>query len=279
MGNIGYSDQPPREGTAEQFVGDFGYPEFWPQAYAQFQLQFESIKGLMELGFEMLKAAEAKVAEPSKNLICDLVRVTLTAACEVIVLCGNGCGAGAVKIVRGMFESQWTAEYLRRHPEEAENYVEFSKVILWRKLRWLRENTPDKARSIPEEVTKRIEDEFDQVKMRFSNGKGKVRWEWSEKSIRKIADDIGRGKQYELPYAISCSIHHGNFEGLLAHFLLESGEMEFVPPPSTQWIGKALIAAHTNLWFVLSTLNDSYGLDFDAHLDAAQPTPPSAVGS
>lgn len=279
MSDIGYSNQSPSKANSEQFIGDFGYPEFWPQAYTQFQLQFEAIKGLMTLGSEMLKAAEAKAVEPTKNLICDLSRVTLTAACEVIVLCGNGCGAGAVKIVRGMFESQWTAEYLHQHPEEVEDYVEFSKVILWRKLCWLQKNIPEKARSIPQQVTKRIEDEFDKVKTRFSNGKGKVRWEWSKKSIREIADDIGRSMQYELPYAIACSIHHGNFEGLSAHFPEGSGEMEFIPPPSTQWIGKALLAAHMNVWFVLNTLNDSYGLGFDAQLDAAQPTSPGATES
>jgi hypothetical protein len=52
-----------------------------------------------------------------------------------------------------------------------------------------------------------------------------------------------------------------------------------MPPPSTQWIGKALLAAGMNVWFVLNTLNDSYGLGFDAQLDAAQPTSPGAIES
>jgi hypothetical protein len=184
-----------------------------------------------------------------------------------------------MKIVRGMFESQWTAEYLYRHPEEVEDYIEFSKVIIWRKLHWQLDNIPEKARSISPEVTNRIENEFKQVKRRFSNGRGCVRWEWSKKRIRAIAVDIGRSMQYELPYAIACSIHHGNFEGLSAHFPEGSGEMEFMPPPSTQWIGKALLAAGMNVWFVLNTLNDSYGLGFDAQLDAAQPTSPGAIES
>jgi len=54
----------------------------------------------------------------------------MTGACEVIVLCGHGCGAGAMKVVRGMYEAQWTAEYLRRNPNEVDDYLDFLKIML-----------------------------------------------------------------------------------------------------------------------------------------------------
>jgi len=54
----------------------------------------------------------------------------MTGAGEVIVLCGNGCGAGAMKVVRGMYEAQWTAEYLRRNPNEVDDYLDFLKIML-----------------------------------------------------------------------------------------------------------------------------------------------------
>lgn len=269
---MGDPSQPLGKATATQVDAVFGYQEFWPIAYAQFQRQFEGLKDLMRLGNDMVKAADEKAAEPIEKLVCDLTRMTLSGACEVIVLCGNGCGPGAMKIVRGMYESQWIAKYLRRHPEEVENYVEFSKVSLWRKLRWSQKNTPAKASGIPQAVIKQIEDEYELVKMRFGDRRGGVRWQWSEKSIGQIAEDIGHKLEYELPYAISCSIHHGNFEGLLAHFVSAPGEMGFEPPPSTQWIAKALLSAHANVWYVLDTLNDSCVLGFDAQLEAAQPT-------
>ncbi len=74
----------------------------------------------------MVKAAEDGATEPAEKVICALTRTTITGACEVVVLCGNGCGVGAMKIVRGMYESRWTAEYLRRHPAEVEGYLESS---------------------------------------------------------------------------------------------------------------------------------------------------------
>ena len=265
-------NQPLGEATTPAVDAVFGFEDFWPRAYAEFRRQFDAIKELMRLADDMLLAAESKVATPITNLISDLTRMTLSGACEAILLCGNGCGAGAMKIVRGMYESRWTAEYLHRNPAEVAKYVEFSKVLLWRKLVWLQNDNPAKASSIPQEVTKRIEDEFNQVKPRFENGRGRVRWQWSEKTIRQIAQDIEREAEYDLPYSVSCSIHHGSFEGLLAHFDFEREETAFVPPPSIQWIEEALLSVHVNVWFALNTLNDSCALTFDAQLDAAQPT-------
>jgi hypothetical protein len=169
-----------------------------------------------------------------------------------------------------MYEFRWTAEYLRRHPEAVEDYLAFSKVLLWRRLRWQQDYSPTRAGSIPPDVRKRVEDDYNQVRARFTDSKGKERQQWSKNSIRSIAMEIGREKEYDLPYAIACSIHHANFDGLSAHFVSDGGAVRPDPPPSEAWIRTALLAAHTNLWFVLGTLNESSGLDFHQMLDAAQ---------
>jgi len=257
-------------GAPDKQVGPvFGFAEFWPKVYGQFNRQFEAIADLMRLGDEMVKTAEEGAAEPVKNVICALASATMAGACEALLLSGNGCGMGAMKIVRGMYESRWTAEYLRRHPKETEDYIEFSKVILWRRLEWLQGHDPSNANVIDSSVKSKVEDDFDQVKARFPDGRGKVRFQWSKKSIRAIAKEIGREKEYDLPYAIACSIHHGNFEGLSAHFAFEDGEITRDPPPSRAWVRTALLAVHVNLWFVLGTLNDSCGLNFHETLDDA----------
>lgn len=174
-----------------------------------------------------------------------------------------------MKIVRGMYESRWTAEYLRRNPKETGDYLEFSKVLVWRKLLWLQENDPAKACNMPKDAIKQISGEYEKVKPRFTNKRGEVRWQWSEKSLRQMATEIGHKLEYELPYNQACSIHHGNFEGMAAHFLMDGDGMEFSAPPSTQWVGKALLAAQTNLWFALNTLNDCCRIGFDTQLESA----------
>jgi len=41
---------------------------------------------------------------------------------EILLLCANGYGIGATKLLRGMHERVVIARYLRMHPDEAENF-------------------------------------------------------------------------------------------------------------------------------------------------------------
>lgn len=265
MNNLSSTGHFPDDSPAKRVGIVFGFEDFWPKVYARYKRQLDAIEDLMSSANEMVKLAEESAVEPARNVICALTRATIAGACEAIVLCGNGCGPGAMKIVRGMYESRWTAEYLRRHPAEVEDYLEFSKILLWRRLHWREKNSPGKATRVPIQV----EDDYQRAKVRFTDDKGRVRLQWCAKFIREIAKDIGHEKEYELPYAISCSIHHGNFEGLSAHFTSENGPILPDPPPSMSWVRQALLATHTNVWFALNTLNDSCGLDFSRKLHAS----------
>jgi hypothetical protein len=257
---------PPTEQAAEQSGAVFGFEEFWSKIYGKYKHYFDAINDLICLGNEIVEAAEKNASEPVANVICALTRATMSGACEAVLLCGNGCGTGAMKIVRGMYESRWMAEYLRRNPEEAKDYLEFSKVLLWRRLKWAEEY---KANSVPPEALEKAEADYKQVRGQFTDSNGKVRHQWCKKSIGSIAKEIGREKEYELPYSIACSIHHGNFEGLAAQWV--SGEGAATPnvPPSKDWVKRALTAAWANLWFALNTLNDAFGLDYSKNLEAS----------
>ncbi|HEV2135233.1 MAG TPA: DUF5677 domain-containing protein [Terracidiphilus sp.] len=252
------------EASAKHTNVVFGFEEFWPKTYAQYGKQLDAIGDLIRIGDELVRAAEENADEPVKRVIWVLTSATMSGACEAVLLCGNGCGAGAMKVVRGMYESRWTAEYLRRNPSEVDDFLEFSKVLAWRRLHW-RQGYNGRVAA---DVMKRAEDEFNRVKGRFPDGRGGIRHTWSKKSIRAIAKEVGHEKEYEAPYAVACSIHHANFEGISA--LFNSGNGALAPPPSEAMVKMALNLAHANLWFALATLNDSCGLGFDQRIDDAQ---------
>lgn len=248
----------------------FGFQEFWPKVREQYRCQLDAIVSLTQLAVAMLPVAEKNAAEPVEKLVYALTRFTLTGMVEVMLLCGNGCGAGAIKVVRGMYESKWTAEYLRRHPEEVQDYMDFSKVLKWRRYRWLRENPAGEQSQITPEALKAAQDEYEAVKGRFTNKKGRVRDQWSKRGIKEMATEIGRKDEYDLPYSIACSIHHGNPEGLLTGVeMTAEGEVAFNWPPSMEWVGEALLSGHANLLLALNTLNDACQLHFDNKLTAA----------
>jgi hypothetical protein len=85
-----------------------------------------------------------------------------------------------------------------------------------------------------------------------------------------MAEELGRRDQYDLIYGLASSIHHTNFEGILAGFRLEDSEIVPDLPPSMKWVREALVAAHANLLFSLITLNDSCKLGFSDNLMRAQ---------
>jgi Family of unknown function (DUF5677) len=194
-----------------------------------------------------------------------LVRATGFAMNDVLILCGNGSGIGAMKIVRGMFETSILAEYLRRNPNEVSDYVDFGAVLAWRRLHTLK---GEKRTSMTPEQVKQLEDEYDSVKARFTTN-GRVRYNWTTKKLWKMAEELGRSESYDLVYGLACSLHHANFEGMMGYHQVKDGKLEMTGPPSFAWTGAALVAAHENLWRVLKTLNDCCKLGFDTQVATA----------
>lgn len=84
-----------------------------------------------------------------------------------------------------------------------------------------------------------------------------------------MAEKIGRKDQYEVPYSLAASIHHGNFEALTAHLSGDRSALDVDSPPSLEWIQQALASGHVYLLQALDTLNDLLKLGFDERLRLA----------
>lgn len=276
MNLMSSADHLGKKATSNQSSVEFGFPDFWPKVYSEHKSRFDALGDLIQLGNEMIGTAEVSSSTSVQNVICALARGTVSGASEARVLCGNGCGAGAMKVVRGMFESRWIAEYLCRNPDDVQDYLDFSKVLLWRRVCWLQKSNLNHANRISPDQLKKVETDLNQVKDRFTDKAGRLRTTWSKKSIREMAEEIGQKDAYNLPYAIACSIHHANFEGLLTNFAFDDETPIPDPPPSKAWVAKSLTAAWASLWFALNTLNKACGLQYEEHLNASEQSLSSA---
>lgn len=244
----------------------FGFEDFWPTANKEFEGQFGAISALVSLANQMLQAAEKKAAEPVEKIVYALTRVTVLGMNDVVLLCGNGCGTAAMKIVRGMFESSTMAEYLYRNPEEVEDYIDFGRILAWRRYKWVSAKRPEVAKRVSPEAVNEIEDEYNRVRDRFTDSRGRVRNQWSTKPMGNMAEELGRREEYDLVYGLGSSLHHANAEGLSAGVSVENGEVVFDTPPSMAWLTEALVAGHTNQLAALRTLNHTCKLDFSDRL-------------
>ncbi len=241
----------------------FGFPEFWERVHAEYSVFFEAAFELEGLAKGVLSAAEKKAAEPVEKVVLMLTRVTVIGMNELVTLAGNGCGPGAMKIARGMFESALFAEYLRQNPTEVNDYIDFTHVIHWRRYQWLLEASPEMARELAPEEVKEFEDNYNRVKPRFADADGRVRNRWNQKSIAQMAREVGRNELYNTPYRLATSIHHANVEGLLAYIELTADKVTLDAPPSMACIPEALIAGHVYAIQALDTLNECCKLGFD----------------
>ncbi len=247
----------------------FGCPDFWPKVYQEYAPVFSSFDHLADLTSEMLRRVDGRTKTPVEEAVHFLTRLTAFGFNDALLLCGNGSGTGAMKVVRGMFETSTLAEYLRLNPKEVEDYIDFGRVQSWRRYQWLLARRPETAKQIPPEEASALELEYKRVKERFTDKKGNVRYQWTTKSLGKMAAEMGRTDQYELVYGLGSSLHHANFEGLVSYVEMKDDEVAMDGPPSLAWVGSALITAHQYLLFALETLNQGCKLAFDEKITAA----------
>jgi len=241
---------------------EFGFPDFAATVFAEHG-------PALRLAYEHSHLANKLIGALPRQMIRDqvvinmLVRMTTTGWIELLMLVGNGAGLGAMKIARGMFETAVMAEYLRQVPEEIDDYIEYGHVLDLKRMKMFPE-------AVSAEKARQIEEEYNRVRPRFENKEGKVRGHWNRHSISHMAHKIGRGEQYEIPYSIAASIHHGNFEAMIAHISGDETQIEIESPPSLHWVNQALVSGHVYLLQGLNTLNTFFDLGFDLHAAGEQ---------
>jgi hypothetical protein len=244
----------------------FGYKEFWPKVYAEYKPALDAIVDDAQLVTEMFNTAQAKMSQRFQKLefaVYLLVSMTGSGLQELLILAGNGAGVGAMKISRGMFESAVMAEYLRKNGSEVDDYLEYARVLMWKRVQQFPEG-------FTSEQIRETEEEYNRVRPRFTNKDGTVRNQWNKRSIRRMAVATGREKQYDLSYSISASVHHSNFEAMLSHVKAKDSGFSIEELPSMKWVMQALVSGYVYLFQALGTLNTCLQLGFDERLEGMQ---------
>jgi hypothetical protein len=88
----------------------------------------DTINPSTESGQPHLAFRRSRLTSLVDAVVLGLARVCAEEFLEILLLCMNGYGAAATRLVRSMFERAVTASYIHLHPGMAERYVAFSKV-------------------------------------------------------------------------------------------------------------------------------------------------------
>jgi hypothetical protein len=191
-----------------QSANNVGFEEFARESAAKYE-------PVLRLAGEFLNLAHALLQPPPKDLLTSLLRsicLTITNSYQSVLLLGiHGCGSDALKIVRSMFESTVAASYLQENPGLLQDFLDYRWVKRNKHQEFLAQFAPDKLKLLdPAEVTKTVV-EYARVKAKF-----KGRTSWSDKSLPKMANDVGLAQQYLAIYPFTSSVHHLDVIGIMA---------------------------------------------------------------
>src|ERR1700722_14035616 len=105
----------------------FGFPEEaekFRQRHPLWVDRFPNIVNAVNTAFTRIQTMESA----ADKMVYFYGRMCAEDFMEILLVCGNGYGAAALKLVRSMYEHAVTLRYLHEHAEEVENFMLYSRV-------------------------------------------------------------------------------------------------------------------------------------------------------
>jgi hypothetical protein len=242
-----------------------GFPGFWQKVYDQHPGFFDAAHDLVPLANRFLQQT---VEGPLGLVEHCLTAIVANSFGALITLALNGYGHDAVRIARGMFEAAVNAAYLKLHPAEVEDYIDFLRIRQKKLYDYSQRYSPSDLLRIPAETIAEMKAEFAKVAHRFQDSRGKLRNSWCRKDLRARAEEVRLGEFYPTFYAHASGIHHGDIGGLLAQSARDALRVEVAP--SFEAMKEALIMGHWAVLNILHSFNEVAGLKLDEELSEAR---------
>ncbi len=155
--------KPPISGD-QPLSAQYGYPEEWAafsERHQEFLKRFKNIEQIIQTAFTRIQSTKG----PLEKIIYLHGRLIVEDFMEILLLCGNGYGIAAQKVLRGMYERAVTTHYLKDNPNEAQLFLEFHRVSDYKYLIAVEESMGKDVFS-PEQAEK-IRQEYESVKEKF----------------------------------------------------------------------------------------------------------------
>ncbi|MGB8580966.1 MAG: DUF5677 domain-containing protein [Candidatus Sulfotelmatobacter sp.] len=152
-------------------------------------------------------------------------------------------GVDAIKIARTMFEAAVTLAYLRKHPDEFDDYFNFHFIVAMKRHRYMEKHAPQHLNRVTPEAIDSSKKGYARVVSRFTVS-GKVRGRWSKRPFSQLCADLGLEEHYLTFYDLASNITHANISGVMSQAGPEPGVLDVDIAPSEQFVDMALSTAH-----------------------------------
>jgi hypothetical protein len=243
----------------------FGLPDEWEHFATSHHLFLERFPKLKE-AMNIALIRQGTTSEPVDRVVFFSGRLCAEDFMEILLLCGNGYGIGALKIVRGMYERCVTARYLHLHPEETEAYFDFHWLSQYKLARAIKQTFGEEA--LPGEKWDELKANRDRVRPGFivrvcdQCGATGENFTWSRLDFVSMARAAGDVGQLIVPgYYLPTRQAHSTVAALLSRIkLTETGAMDFDERPQRDDADTALITAHNLILNILDLQKEHFKL-------------------
>lgn len=241
-----------------------GLPDEW-HAFAdrnrQFFDRFDNTREVLNALFDREWSSE----EPVDRVVFAAGYLAVDDFLEILLVCGNGEAPAAQKLLRPMFERVVTLQYLAKHPEEVDSYLDYYWVTQ-RKLANAIETTFQPGLLNANDVEE-VKQHYDEVKGKYQVtdcekcGTTRVNVAWTPKDVITMAKDVGM-KDFVVPaYYIPMQFTHPSVKAMLGRMTITDDGFTFTPRIDSVNADKVFCAAHALLLHAVAVQVDHFKLD------------------
>jgi hypothetical protein len=257
----------------EPVVAAFGLKDDWLLFSKGHQMLLRKLPLLFKT-FERIFLRTTETTEPADRVIYFLGRVAVEDFMEIVLLCGNGYGVGALEILRGLYERAVTAAYLAKYPKEVDSFLDYHQVQMGKLLIHTAELFDVRKLFSKEKLTE-IRERYDQAKQHFQEplcnkcGTTRTQFSWSKLDVGAMAKkaDEHLAKLYLECYFLPTLQIHATFHALSAQARQsEAGGLTYDDNAQREAVDGAFRGAHLTMLFTLGTQNRYFKLGLDEEL-------------
>jgi hypothetical protein len=247
----------------------------WQPVHEKYHLFFKAANSLQAIVNEM---TSRPVKGPLEDVVCRMVFAAANTYGALLTLALNGYGHDAMKLARSIYETELNVVWLKRHPEEVNDFLDYNFI---QQRQYFDAMDEEQKKRVSKERCEQMMKDYNAVLPRFASGRDKARPrnEWCRVSIydrAKEAEEFWReetkahGGQmkdvslYKQFYRPASSMHHGDIVGLIAQ---TDSELKVELAPSWSWVEDALVSGFGSLVRCVNYYDEIARLGFKERLE------------
>jgi hypothetical protein len=209
-------------------------------------------KDLQELSWNLKQKVDLTTTELSPLVTSFFLKARKSHA-AIMLLATQNFGEDSLILSRSLFEMVVTLKYI---------LLDKNKYSRWREHDWIdRKRILNIVNSENVKLVENIRNEADRVKDEYNYG----RYDWSDKNIRQMSEDVGLFPNYQTLYQMQCGMSH-NSPRCVHHFLEghKEGQLDISKENvDYQYLETSLTAGFENFLIITDIFAREFNLDIN----------------